>query len=197
MSDLRVLQDLGDELELAAQRDFAATRRKASRTRWRRRPLVIAGVVTLLLAIAGVAIAIIGDGVVYVGPATDITATGDLTLVVQDSNLGPCLQVHSKGTMSGGCGADLSRPLSVGVGSLDGTSFASGWAPPGTVEVVMTFSGGETLSVTALQLVEGYEVLFFLAAPAPSPGSEPSLPIEVTAYDAAGNELATVTHSNN
>jgi hypothetical protein len=135
------------------------------------------------------------DGVVYVKPATEITRTDGLTLVVQDSNIGPCLEVRTEqGGMAGGCGADFEEPLSVDVGLVDGKSFVSGWAPAGTVELSMTFPDGEILSVTALQVVEGYEVMFFLASPAPSIGNEPYFPIEAIAYDSDGNTLATVTY---
>jgi hypothetical protein len=170
---------------------------KLIRRRWHQRPLAIAGLAVMILAAGGVAIAVLGepDGVVYVKPATQIMGTDGLTLVVQDSNIGPCLEVRTEqGGMAGGCGTDFDDPLSVGVGLIDGKSFLSGWAPTGTVEVSMTFPDGETLSVTALQEVEGYEVMFFLASPAPSLGNEPYLPIEAIAYDGDGNTLATVTY---
>ena len=134
------------------------------------------------------------DGVVYFEPASQIVETDGLTLVVQDSNNGPCLEVRTEDGMAGGCGSDFSRPLDVGFGSVGDKSFASGWAPAGTVEVVITFSSGDMLSVTALHRVQGYDVLFFLGSPLPSP--EPALPIEATAYDTDGNLLATVTYSD-
>ena len=172
-----------------------ASHAKPSSTRWRRRPTAIVGLAAILLAAGGVAVAVIGDGVIYSEPETQIAATGDLNLVVQESNIGPCLEVRSdSGGMAGGCGADFSEPLSVGVGLVDGTSYVSGWAPAGTVEIVMVFPGGEMLSVTALPMVEGYDVVFFLASPVPSPGNEPSLPLEATAYDSAGKELGKVTY---
>ena len=177
-----------------------ATTRKSRPTRKRglRRPFAIAALATTLLAAGGVAIAVIGDGVAYHGPATQIAEIDGLTLVVQDSNKGPCLEVRSEdGSMAGGCGADFdSNPLSVGAGLISGRTFVNGWAPQGTVEVVMTFPGGERVSVTALQVVEGYDVVFFVASPVPPDGNETVLPDEAAAYDAKGNTLATVRDSN-
>jgi hypothetical protein len=150
----------------------------------------------MILAAGGVAIAVIGDGVVYIEPETQIAEINGLTLVVQDSNIGPCLEVHAvDGSVAGGCGTIFDSPLSIGVGAIDGKTYASGWAPRETTEVVMTFPGGETLSVTALEVAEGYEVVFFVVSPVPSPGSEPTLPDEASAYDAQGNRLATVNYS--
>ena len=137
------------------------------------------------------------DGVTYIEPATQITVIGDLTLVVQESNIGPCLQVRTEaGGMSGGCGPDFGLPLNVGFGGIGGKSFTSGWAPAGTIEVVITLADGVIVSVTALQSVEEYDVLFFLKL-LPSSGNEPGLPpIQATAFDASGSPLATVTYSD-
>jgi hypothetical protein len=167
---------------------------KPTHTRWRRRPLVVAALAGALLAAGGVAIAVIGDGVVYVEPATPITETAGLTLVVQESNIGPCLEVRTEDGMAGGCGIDFAEPLSVGVGSIGQTTFASGWAPPGTTEVELTFENGEALTVTTFEVVEGHDVLFFVVSPVPSPGTEPSLPTRAVAYGDQGHAVATIDY---
>ena len=167
----------------------------ATRARWRRRSLVIAGLAVMVLAAGGVAIAVYnglyGDGVVYVEPATEIMETAGLTLVVQDSNVGPCLEVRTERGMAGGCGFDFDDPLNVGAGGVGDATFTSGWAPPGTAKVEMTFPGGETVMVTTFQAVEGYDIVFFVALLPPSFGREPSAPSQTVAYDAQGNTLAT------
>lgn len=162
----------------------------------RRRRWAIPALALLLVGTGGVALGALGflDGVIYERPAKEIITTDDLTLVVQESNLGPCLEVRTEeGGMSGGCGADLEEPLSVAVGVVDGKSFVSGWAPPGTVQVRMTFPDGDTVSVTNLHRVEGYPVVFFLASPVPSTGGEPMLPVEVSAFDQEGRVLHALT----
>ncbi len=136
------------------------------------------------------------DGMTYTEPATQITVIDGLTLVVQESSIGPCLEVRIEGGGAGSCGNNFDEPLNVGFGGVNGKSFTSGWAPVGTLEVVITLADGEIVSVTALQSVQGYDVLFFLAL-LPSPGNEPGLPpIEATAFDANGNPLATVTYGD-
>ncbi len=171
---------------------------RPTRRQWLGRPLAIAGLATTLLAAGGIAIAVISDGVVYVDPATRITETDGLTLVVQDSNKGLCLEVRSDdGSMSGGCGFDFdTNPLGVNLGLVNGKTFASGWAPPGTVKVVMTFPDGETMEVTAIHVVEGYDVVFFVASPSRSPGYEETVLPDAAAYDVQGNTLATVSYSD-
>ncbi len=135
------------------------------------------------------------DGMTYTEPATQITVIDGLTLVVQESNIGPCLEVHVEGGGSGSCGP-LDDPLNVGFGGIYGKTYTTGWAPVGTFEVVITLAGGDIVSVTALQSVQGYDVLFFLAL-LPSPGNEPGLPpIEATAFDASGNPLASVSYGD-
>ncbi len=136
------------------------------------------------------------DGMIYTEPATQITVIDGLTLVVQESNIGPCLEVRIEGGGAGSCGNNFDEPLNVGFGGVNGKSFTSGWAPVGTFEVVITLAGGDIVSVTALQSVEGYDVLFFLAL-LPSLGNEPGLPpIEATAFDASGNPLASVSYGD-
>ncbi len=147
----------------------------------------------ILLAAGGIASVIIGDGVVYVEPANQITQANGLTLVVQESNIGPCLEVRTGEGMSGGCGADFNEPISISTGGIGDATFASAWAPPGPAEIEMTFPGGEIVKVVAFQVMEGYDVAFFVAPLPPSPGREPSLPLQVVAYDAQGNTLATVS----
>lgn len=167
-----------------------------TRRRWYRRPLAIAGLAAMLLAGGGVAIAVIGDGVFYVEEATEITEIDGLTLVVQESNIGPCLQVHFDGGMAGGCGADLDEPLSVSTGGIRTTTFASGWAPPGTAKVEMTFSGGEVVKVTNFETAEEYDIVFFVVPLPPSLGDEPPLPLQVVAYNDQGDSLATVSYAD-
>jgi len=165
-----------------------------TRKRWYRRPLAIAGWTAILVAAGGVAIAVTGDGVVYVEPPTQITETGDLSLVIQESNIGPCLEVRTDGGMAGGCGVDLDEPLSVGTGGIGATTFASGWAPPGTAKVEMAFPGGEIVNVATFETVEGYDKMFFVVPLSPSLGDEPPLPLQVLAYDHQGNTLAMVNY---
>lgn len=150
----------------------------------------------MLLAGGGVAIAVIGDGVFYVEEATEITEIDGLTLVVQESNIGPCLQVHFDGGMAGGCGADLDEPLSVSTGGIRTTTFASEWAPPGTAKVEMTFSGGEVVKVTNFETAEEYDIVFFVVPLPPSLGDEPPLPLQVVAYNDQGDSLATVSYAD-
>ena len=182
---------------LEVQDTTAISSPKTMRARWHRRPLVVAAMAVALLAAGGIAIGVIGDGVVYVEPATPITETAGLTLVVQESNIGPCLEVRTAdGGMAGGCGADLAEPLSISVGSIDETTFASGWAPPGSAKIEMSFDDGEAVTVTTFELVEGYKVLFFVVSPVPSQGAEPSLPTKAAAYDHQGNTLAKVAYTD-
>lgn len=113
----------------------------------------------MLLAAGGIAIVINGDGVGYVGPGTRIAETGGLTLVVQESSIGICLEVRTAaGEMAGGCGEDFGEPIGVNVGFVAGKSFASGWAPPGTAEIEMTFREGETMIVTTFEAVAEHDI---------------------------------------
>jgi hypothetical protein len=136
----------------------------------------------------------IGDGVFYIEPATQITETADLSFVLQDSNIGPCLQVRTVQGMAGGCGYDiLAEPLSVSVGGIRETTFATGWGPPGTTRIEMIFATGEIVEVTTFEMLDGYNVMFFIARLPLSLGSEPSLPLQTVAFDARGNALVTVS----
>lgn len=183
--------------EFLKQQDTTTSLRPVKiRARRRSRLLVVALLAVALLAAGGVAIGIIGDGVGYVGPVIPITETDGLSLVVQESNIGPCLEVRkADDTMAGGCGADLSEPLHIGVGSLDQTAFADGWAPPNTVRVEMTFANGEAVTVTAFQSIDEYDVLFFVI-PLPASSTEPSLPVQAAAYDDQGTTLASVAYDD-
>ncbi|MEE9178856.1 MAG: hypothetical protein V3U46_10550, partial [Acidimicrobiia bacterium] len=90
----------------------------------------------------------------------------------------------------------LDDPLNVGFGGINGKTYTTGWAPVGTIEVVITLAGGDIVSVTALQSVEGYDVLFFLAL-LPSLDNEPGLPpVQATAFDASGSPLASVSYGD-
>ena len=76
-------------------------------------------------------------------------------------------------------------------------TWTSGWAPVGTFEVVITLAGGEIVSVTAFQTVEGYDVLFFFALLPPALGDHPGLPpIQATAFDTSGTALTSVSYGN-
>lgn len=138
----------------------------------------------------------VGDGGVYAGLGTQITQVGELSLVIQGSNIGFCLEVRTEGGMAGGCGTDFDEPLSVGVGGIMEATFAHGWAPLGTAEIEMTFASGEIVYVTAFEAVEGYDVAFFLAPLPSSLGREPSLPLQAVAYDAQRNTLATTSYTD-
>lgn len=182
--------------EFLKQQETTTSVQPEKRVRRRSRPLAVAILAVALLAAGGVAIGVIGDGVGYVGPATPITETDDLSLVVQESNIGPCLEVRkADGTMAGGCGADLSEPLHIGVGSIGQTAFADGWAPPNTARVEMTFADGEAITVTSFQTTDEYDVLFFLI-PLNGSSAEPSLPIQAAAYDDQGNTLASISYDD-
>jgi hypothetical protein len=54
------------------------------------------------------------------------------------------------------------------------------------------------MEVTAIHVVEGYDVVFFVASPLPSrpPGYEWTVLPDAAAYDAQGNTLATVSYSD-
>ena len=184
---------LDSQAPATGMRETNPTRKSSAR-----RSLAIAALATTLIAAGGIAIAVIGDGVVYAEPATEITEVNGLTLVVQDSNKGTCLEVRTEdGNMAGGCGVQFQRsPLEVGIGFVSGRSFASGWAPHGTTMVVMTFHNGETMSVTAVQVVDGYDLVFFVASPLPLPGNQIVLPDRAAAYDAEGRTLATVSYGD-
>ena len=137
------------------------------------------------------------DGVTYIEPATEITVVDDLTFVVQESNIGPCLEVRVEGGGAGGCGANLDDPLNVGFGGIRGKAWTSGWAPVGTSEIVITLAGSEIVSVTSFQTVEGYDVLFFFALLPPALGDDAGLPpIQATAFDASGSPLASVSYGD-
>ncbi len=170
-----------------------------TRAPWTRRSLSIAGIAVALLLAGSVAYATfgIGDGVFYIEPATQISQSGDLSFVLQDSNIGPCLEVRTVQGMAGGCGYDIfAEPLSVSVGGIRETTFATGWAPPGTARIEMTFPGGEIVKVATFETLEGYDVVFFVVSPVPSPGGEPALPLQTVAYDAEGNTLATIIYTD-
>lgn len=166
-----------------------------TRAPWRKRSLAIAGMAAVLLMVGSVAYATFGDGVFYVKPATQITQTGDLSLVLQDSNMGPCLEVRTAQGMSGGCGGDFDEPLSISTGGIGDATFATGWGPPGTAKIEMTFPGGEIVKVTTFEMLQGYDVLFFIAPLPPTLGRESSLPLQTVAFDAGGNTLATINHA--
>jgi hypothetical protein len=181
-----------DFTEFLKQQETTTSRQPEKKKRRRSRPLVLAVLAVALLAAGGVAVAVIGDGLRYVGPATPITETDDLSLVVQESNIGPCLEVRkADGTMAGGCGADLSEPLSISVGSVGQSAFADGWAPPTTAKLEMIFANGEAITVTTFQTVDEYDVLFFVI-PLNGSSAETSLPIQAVAYDDQGNTLASI-----
>ena len=156
---------------------------------------MIAGIAVALRLAGSVAYATfgIGDGVFRSQSATQIAQSGDLSFVLQDSNIGPCLEVRTAQGMAGGCGADFDEPLSVSVGGIRETTFATGWGPPGTTRIEMIFATGEIVEVTTFEMLEGYDVMFFIAPLPLSLGSEPSLPLETVAFDARGNALATVS----
>jgi len=135
------------------------------------------------------------DGVNYLGAGTEIVQTGSLTLVIQDSNAGTCLQVRTNtGGMSGGCGADFSTPMSVQVGSIGETAFASGWAPAATARLTLTFGDGSTQDIERLTQVDAYGELVFFLVPIPRPETGTDLPLPSVAYNSSGEELARLDH---
>lgn len=165
------------------------------RKRWRRHPVAIAGVSLLLVAAGGIGIAISVDGVEYIDPPVEISQIGDFTLVVQDSNLGQCLEVRAEdGRMSGGCGVEFGDPIGVGLAGFDETTIVLGWAPFATTRLEMTFSSGESVELTEFQRVEGYDIVFFVMSPVPTLNGEMSLPLEVVSYDIDERILATTSY---
>lgn len=185
----RATRAFGDFLDSEAPR-------ATQTTPWRRRSLMIAGMAVTVLVAGSVAYATfgIGDGVFYTQSATQIAQSGDLSFVLQDSNIGLCLHVRTDGGMAGGCGYDiLAEPLSIAVGGLADATFATGWGPQGTTRIEMTFATGEIVKVTTFEMLEGYDVMFFIAPLPTSLGREPWLPLQTVAFDAKGNALATVS----
>ncbi len=106
-----------------------------------------------------------------------------------------CLDVTSEAGMSGGCGLDLSLPLSLAAGGLDGTNFISGWAPETALRVVVTLAGGVEIEVTDLVAVEGINRRFFMelipptAAGDVNASGELNLPITAVALDQSDQEV--------
>ena len=169
----------------------AGPRRALSRTR----SFAMAGIAALLLAAGGVAYAAFGagDGVFYTGPATEIAETGGLSFIPADSNIGPCLEVRSDQGMAGGCGGDFDELLTISVGSIGKAAFATGYGPPGTARIEMTFPNGEVVAVTSFATLEEYDVMFFMTTLPPTSDNEPLLPVQTVALDPEGNTLATVS----
>jgi hypothetical protein len=107
------------------------------------------------------------------------------------------LEVRVEGGGAGSCGNHFDDLLNVGFGGIREKTWSSGWAPTDTVEVVITLAGGEIVSVTTFQSVDGYDVLFFFELLRPSLGDEPGMPpIQATAFDASGIPLASVSYGN-
>lgn len=180
----QAISDFSDFLQ--SQKPRAVPHRsKPSTRRW----LVIITAVAVLLLAAGIAIGVFGDGVVYTEAPTEITTVDDLTLIVQESNIGTCVEVRSTdGRMAGGCGGvDFDQPLSIQQGVISGTRYLSGWTSPATAEIVVTFPNGEQLSITGFVQADGYPVQFFLATDTPSESG-----LTATAFDNSGNELGSV-----
>lgn len=189
----RASRTFEDFLTEQAQTPAVARPRRA---RSKRGSFVMGGVAAVVLAAGSVAYATFGagDGIFYTEPATQIAQSGDLSLVLQDSNIGPCLEARNSEGMAGGCGADMNMPLSVSTGSIggvDGVTFAIGWGPPGAVRIEMTFPNGELVVVTSFEKLEGYDVMFFIATLPSTLGIEPPVPERTVAFDSAGNPLAT------
>ena len=106
-----------------------------------------------------------------------------------------CLDVTSEAGMSGGCGLNLSQPLGLAAGGLDGTNFISGWAPETAVRVVVTLAGGVEIEVTDLVAVEGINRRFFMELMPPTAAGdvnasgELNLPITAVAFDQNDQEV--------
>lgn len=191
----RARKDFTEFLESQRSPGEAFERRPPSR-RWQRR-IAVAGIAALLLVLGGVAIGQFVDGVFYSQSEIEVIRAGELSLVIQESNIGPCLEVRTtNGSMSGGCGADFTVPLSVEVGLIEGSMYTSGWAPPGTTLVIITFPNAEEVRVSDFAVVEEYEVVFFMASPVPQLGDHGPMFIKATAHDAEGNVIATLTQAD-
>ena len=125
--------------------------------------------------------------------AINIIERDGLTLSVTRNSEGLCLDVTGAQGRAGGCGTDLNEPLVFGAGGFGGRGFVQGWAPSQAVRVVITLADGSTITSEDLVSVDGFEVQFFLEEIPLEIGAEVDLPIEVVAFDAANQQIATFT----
>ena len=112
-----------------------------------------------------------------------------LTLTLNGVLENLCVEVRSANEGAGGCGADLTKPLNIVIGRLEGVSFVNGWAPESAARVVVTLVDGTEVEVTDLVAVEGIDARFFLELLPPTADTEPELPITAVAFDETGGVL--------
>jgi len=91
--------------------------------------------------------------------------------------------------MVGGCGEDLTKPLSVSAGGIGGQGFVSGWVSGDAAKVVVRLADGSGFEITDLVAVEGFGVRFFLELVSPDEDGEIGLPIAAVALDRSGEEI--------
>ena len=129
------------------------------------------------------------------GPSVALVQRDGLVLILSGPSDSQCLEVRSETGMSGGCGLDLSQPLSLAAGGLAGTNFISGWAPDSAIRIVVTLAGGVEIEVTDLVAVEGINRRFFMelipptAAGDVNASGELNLPITAVALNQNDQEV--------
>ena len=129
------------------------------------------------------------------GPSVALVERDGLVLTLSGPSDRQCLDVTSETGMAGGCGLDLSQPLSLAAGGLAGTNFISGWATDSAVRVVVTLAGGAEIEVTDLVAVEGINRRFFMELVPPTAAGdvnasgELNLPITAVAFDQNDQEV--------
>lgn len=128
--------------------------------------------------------------------AINIIERDGLTMSITRNAEGLCFDVAGAQGRAGGCGTDLSEPLAVGAGGFGGRGFVNGWAPPQAEQITITLADGNTITSADLVAVDGFEVQFFLEEIPLEEGAEPDLPIEVVAFDANNQQIATFTLDN-
>jgi len=162
----------------------------------RRLVLAVSGVSLLLVALGGAATALFADrqsdGVVLIAPPVEATIGEALTLRVQESNLGTCIDVLTSGGSAGGCGMSLDSPMGVSSGGVGATIFLNGWVPLDTARIEVTLTDGTTIVVNAFETFSGYDVNFFAVLLDPTLGPEPPPAALATAYDESGIVVATL-----
>ncbi len=118
----------------------------------------------------------------------EVTTAGDLSLAIRGPADAPCVEVFRGESMAGGCGADLARPLDVGIGAVRDVAFLYGWTRAGADGVEVRLADGTRIEIDDLVAVDGYAPRFFLTE-LPAGGAD--LPIVATSRDAAGDVLDT------
>ncbi|MFQ5522593.1 MAG: hypothetical protein ACE5F5_03330 [Acidimicrobiia bacterium] len=120
----------------------------------------------------------------------EIAERNGMVLTISGPLDAPCVEVRSELEMAGGCGGDLTDPLSLGLGGIAGQSFVYGWVTKDATTVVITLADGSQIEVAELIPVEGVDVRFFLEVIGPMRGTETELPVTAVALNRNGKEMA-------